>query len=168
MNEDHRQIRKIFLTTGTQLPFDRLVECIDRWKSTNPAFSIKAQLIPGHYIPKNFSYLRTMSQIDFTNTLLESDIVISHAGMGTVITCQEYKKNLIVLPRLHKKGEHRNDHQVATSNWLRTAGIASIAESCAQIIEYLNNTEKLHNSFNQRKWADEALLASINEFIARN
>ncbi len=45
-------------------------------------------------------------------------MIVSHAGMGTILKSIEYDKPLILVPRLASLGEHRNDHQVATASKL--------------------------------------------------
>ena len=39
-------------------------------------------------------------------------IIITHAGVGTIIECISKDKKVIVVPRLKKHGEHTNDHQL--------------------------------------------------------
>jgi len=41
-----------------------------------------------------------------------SELVISHAGIGTIILCKEYGIPLIIFPRRKIYGEHGTDHQV--------------------------------------------------------
>ena len=51
--------------------------------------------------------------IDSLNKLIEkADIVISHGGVGSIVSCIRNKKKLIVFPRLKKYGEHVDDHQL--------------------------------------------------------
>ena len=41
----------------------------------------------------------------------EADLVITHGGVGSIIQSIEKGKKVIAVPRLHKYGEHVNDHQ---------------------------------------------------------
>ncbi len=41
----------------------------------------------------------------------EADIVITHGGIGSIITSLEKHKKVIAVPRLHEFNEHVNDHQ---------------------------------------------------------
>ncbi|WP_182434315.1 glycosyltransferase [Clostridium sp. AM49-4BH] len=39
------------------------------------------------------------------------DILVSHSGVGTIMTGLKYRRKIIVVPRLSKYGEHIDDHQ---------------------------------------------------------
>ena len=40
--------------------------------------------------------------------------MISHAGMGSIISARDVQIPIIIFPRLAAMGEHRNDHQLDT------------------------------------------------------
>jgi UDP-N-acetylglucosamine transferase subunit ALG13 len=103
----------IFLTVGTQFPFDRLVRAIDEVISQN-GFEEKifAQIGCGSYRPNNIEILPSLEKRAFNKYIFDSSFVIGHAGMGTIITSLEYNKPLLVMPRLKKYGEVVNNHQV--------------------------------------------------------
>ena len=42
----------------------------------------------------------------------KSELVVSHAGIGTIILCKEYGIPILILPRRKAYGEHMNDHQL--------------------------------------------------------
>ncbi|MEF1175162.1 glycosyltransferase [Vibrio sinaloensis] len=106
-------MKKIFLTVGAQLPFDRLISFIDQSNFFNGDV-ITAQIGNSSYQPKNMIYKPFMNDKEYNSLLKESDVVISHAGMGTIIQCMELNKPLIVVPRRVEFNEHRNDHQLDT------------------------------------------------------
>lgn len=109
----------IFITVGTQLPFDRLIEGLDNLPhfSNNKAF---AQIGKGsRYIPKEIEYKENLSQTEFQEAFENASIIISHAGIGTILTAQRLNKPLIVFPRISTLKEHRNDHQISTTKQLK-------------------------------------------------
>ena len=106
----------IFATIGTQLPFDRLLTGLDTWAAHNPGVSIVAQTGSTR---RNFRHLDTvtaMPQSEFRRHLLAARLVVAHAGMGSILSAVELGKPVIIMPRLSKFGEHRNDHQKDTSH----------------------------------------------------
>jgi UDP-N-acetylglucosamine transferase subunit ALG13 len=109
----------IFLTTGTQLPFDRLVRAVDDWADTaQPEGGIVAQVLPdprAPYVPRNFETTARLSPDAYVEIFNKARLVISHAGMGTILTALTQGKRICVMPRQHRYGEHRNDHQLATA-----------------------------------------------------
>lgn len=104
----------IFLTVGTQFPFDRLVEAIDKIADDNIIEEdIFAQTGESLYKPRNFKTTVSLNKPIFDDYINKASKVISHAGMGTITAALEYQKPLLVVPRLKKYGEVVNDHQVA-------------------------------------------------------
>lgn len=103
----------ILLTVGTQLPFDRFVEIIDRLAPTLPE-PVFAQIGLSKYRPLNMSWRAFVGPIEFEQRISDCSYLISHAGIGTVVMAQKHHKPMILFPRLAALDEHRNDHQLAT------------------------------------------------------
>lgn len=104
----------IFLTVGTQFPFDRLVKAVDELVGANGLDDkIFAQIGNSSYRPKNFEAASELEKSVFDEHFNRADGIISHAGMGTITMALERRKPLLVMPRLRKYGEVVNDHQVA-------------------------------------------------------
>lgn len=53
-----------------------------------------------------------ISQEDFSNYMQKADLIITHGGVGSIITALNHGKKVIAAPRLSKYGEHVNDHQL--------------------------------------------------------
>ena len=108
----------IFLTTGTQLPFDRLVKAVDEWAdAAQPECEIFGQVLsPSHnpYLPGNFETQTRLSPAEYAEIFSKARLIISHAGMGTILTALTEGKQICIMPRQFENGEHRNDHQTAT------------------------------------------------------
>ena len=99
-----------------------------------------------------------------------SELVISHAGIGTIILCKEYGIPIIILPRRKKYGEHMNDHQMEIAKILeerRGANVHVIYEGGQleeKIKEVLKNKEKYTPIENVGR---ANLIRTIREFIER-
>jgi UDP-N-acetylglucosamine transferase subunit ALG13 len=106
----------IFVTVGTQLPFDRLITAIDCWAVQNSQTDIFAQVGEGSVLPFHIDSQARISMMEFARQVAHADLLISHAGMGSIITALDLGKPIVILPRLAVQGEHRNDHQLATAN----------------------------------------------------
>ena len=58
--------------------------------------------------------LYALAQIDmkeFDELLKKADLLITHGGVGTIVTALKMGKKVIASPRLAQYGEHHNDHQ---------------------------------------------------------
>lgn len=106
----------IFLTVGTQLPFDRLVRAVDDWAGRSGA-AVFAQIAdPDPYRPRHLDWVAHLDPAAFGDAVARAEAIVSHAGMGTIITAMTHAKPVLILPRRAELGEHRNDHQIATAH----------------------------------------------------
>ena len=105
----------IFVTVGTQLPFDRLVKAVDDWAEVSDERDIIAQVGPADYAPRHFPTFPFVEPPEFARLLRECSVIVAHAGIGSIATARNLGKPIIVLPRDHLRGEHRDGHQIATA-----------------------------------------------------
>ncbi|TCW85521.1 glycosyl transferase family 28 [Burkholderia sp. SRS-46] len=108
----------ILLTVGTQKPFDRLIRLADAWAADHPNANLYAQTCDGAYIPKNMKHRAFLSKEEIDALSASATLIISHAGMGSILTARRLRKPIVVVPRQHRLNEHRNDHQVDTAHSL--------------------------------------------------
>ncbi|MBW6524014.1 hypothetical protein KZ810_10955 [Sphingomonas sp. RHCKR47] len=104
----------ILVSVGTQLPFDRLIRAVDQWSATNGRDDVVAQIGPTAFRPTAMKSFAHIPHDQFRELQRECDLMICHAGMGSIITAMEFGKPIIIMPRDHRLGEHRNGHQFAT------------------------------------------------------
>jgi len=103
----------IFLTVGTQFPFDRLVKAINELVNCGVITDeVIAQAGYSSYKPKHLTTIDFCSPDEFRKLISSAELVISHAGMGAIAMALGNGKPLLVMPRLKKYGEVVNDHQL--------------------------------------------------------
>src|ERR1700761_8685645 len=117
----------IFVTVGTQLPFDRMIQAIDSWAAGRQFAEVFAQIGPAKYRPKNLAWAEFLDANECRKKTEEADVVVAHAGMGSILTALELGRPVIVMPRLSVLGEHRNDHQLDTAKKLLAQGRIFVA-----------------------------------------
>ena len=108
----------IIVTTGTMLPFDRLVRAMDLWAEQQPSVETFAQIGDGAYEPRNMRWTRFLAPGEFAERVRASSLIVAHAGTGSFFLAAETGKAVVMLPRLSANHEHTTDHQVHTARWL--------------------------------------------------
>lgn len=154
----------IFLTVGTQFPFDRLVDTVDRAIDNNLINEeIFAQIGESSYKPHNFKSVNFLDKSLFDGYIRKASGVISHAGMGTITMALENEKPLLVMPRRKKYGEVVNDHQVAIAKRLGELGHFLVVYEA----EELPGKLKQMRTFvpRKRKVRPQAIIEQIAKFL---
>lgn len=157
----------IFVTTGTQEPFDRLIKYIDIWKEYNKGVVIYAQSIKGEYVPHNFQVTGLMTPTEYDAIFKDVDLIIGHAGMGTIIKALELGKPVIVFPREKAEGEHRSDHQKDTVNFLPPVSNIKIAQDAQELWRLLDNRKLLFKERKQVFLNFSKLTRKVNDFLEK-
>jgi len=102
----------IFVTVGNDFrSFDRLLKKMDEIAPLIPN-EILIQRGYSSYLPKNTKYFDFVSMPKAIEYIQKSELVVSHAGIGTIILCKGHGIPILILPRREKYGEHMNDHQM--------------------------------------------------------
>lgn len=126
----------ILVTVGTQLPFDRLVMAVDTF-AKELSKPVLAQIGKGSYTPQNMKWIKNIEPADFDTVFRDASVIVSHAGIGTVLTAKRFGKPIILVPRQAALGEHRNDHQLATVGQLAGRPGIYVARTDEDLKNYL-------------------------------
>lgn len=120
----------IFLTVGTQLPFDRLVRAVDEVAEKEPSLDFFGQVGVDCYVPVHFESAPALTPPEFLARIASARVIIGHAGIGTILAARKYRKPLLAMARRASLKEHRNDHQVATiSQMIKLPGVYQVNSS---------------------------------------
>jgi UDP-N-acetylglucosamine transferase subunit ALG13 len=155
----------IFVTVGTQLPFGRLIRAIDEWAMKNPSVEIFGQIGPGSYKPANFSAREFISPVEFNDLISRAELIVAHAGMGSILTALQLCKPIIIFPRRASLGEHRNEHQLATAKkFLGRPGI-SVAFDIPELYQLLGDCSSIKGGACIDEYACPELISRIRHWI---
>ena len=157
----------IFVTVGTQLAFDRLITSVDAWAEKNPGVEIFAQIGPSSVKPRNFRYESFVSPAQANELFRSAELIVSHAGMGSILTALKYKKPILVMPRKASLGEHRNEHQLATARWLGNKGGISVANEADDIFRNLSERSLLRAGEGISEFASTEFTTRLRCYIDR-
>lgn len=102
---------------------------------------------------------------EFKKRVLWADVLVAHAGMGSILTALQYGKPILVMPRLGSLKETRNDHQVATAQRFREMGKVAVAMDEGEIVAQLDCLAALGRTERISDRASDELIAAVRSFI---
>jgi UDP-N-acetylglucosamine transferase subunit ALG13 len=105
----------IFVSVGSMLPFNRLVQAADDWAAANPSEAVFIQIGEGDYQPRHAPWVRIMPHQEYRQRLETCDLFVAHVGMGSILQGLEVRKQMLLMPRLAAEREHTTDHQLHTA-----------------------------------------------------
>ena len=103
----------ILVLLGTQNnSFHRLLEKIDELIEKE-VINEKVLVQAGYtkYESKNMRIFDLIPQEELDRYQEQADLIITHGGVGSIISSIKKGKKVIAVPRLHEYQEHVNDHQ---------------------------------------------------------
>ena len=156
----------IFVTVGTQLPFDRLVGTVDAWAGRSGE-SVFAQIGPSTTRFENIETAPFLTPEEAAERVQQASLVVAHAGMGTIFTSLAARRPLIVLPRSAALGEHRNEHQMATARRLGERGIVTVAWDVNELRSRLDSFEDVGVAPAIGDHAEVGLIDAVRDFLER-
>lgn len=155
----------IFVTVGTELPFNRMVKVVDEWTTRTGRSDIFAQIGKTDWFPTAMPYCNFLDPAEFAARFAEASVIIAHAGMGTILSALHAGKPILIIPRRASLGEQRNEHQLATARRMREIGKIAVAFDEAELCEQLNHLDELRAGRSIKQFADHTLTSAIQKFI---
>ncbi|MBR8826878.1 MAG: hypothetical protein DSM107014_03065 [Gomphosphaeria aponina SAG 52.96 = DSM 107014] len=154
----------IFLTVGSQLPFERLVRVVDEWAAVNNQ-KVQAQIGKSQYQPKYIKGVDFIQPRQYDKLFKKARVVIAHAGTGVIMNALELQKPIIVMPRQEKFLEHRNDHQMATAIRFKELLGVYVAMNEEELGNWLGKINELKGGYKIQPYASGKILEAITELI---
>ena len=159
----------IFVTVGTQdRPFTRLIKAVDEAvKLGRIKDEVIVQAGASEYKSEYIKVLNYVPFEEFNKYINNADIIITHGGVGSILSAIKLGKKVIAVPRLKKYEEHINNHQLQVIEKMTKDGYIlstedenMIAEKVKEIANfipkvYTSNTEKFVTNF--KKILDEVI-----------
>lgn len=155
----------IFVTVGTDQPFNRMVRVVDAWAAKRGRRDVFAQIGEGAWEPRSISYAHMLKPLEFRERLVEARVIVAHAGMGTILSALHYGKPILVMPKKASLGEQRNEHQLATARRMMKLGNVSVAFDESELREKLDHLDELLPKEKIAPVADGPLVAEVRRFI---
>ena len=150
----------IFVTIGTCEPFDRLVEAAD-------GLAVRERVV----VQTGLSTIRPRlaESVDFlpyprlVELVREARVVVTHAGVGSVLTALLNRVSPIVVPRRERYGEAVDDHQLELASRLQRLGLVTVVLDT----EGLEAAVRKESGSADLVQPGEVLIEELRSFISR-
>jgi UDP-N-acetylglucosamine transferase subunit ALG13 len=154
----------ILVTVGMQLGFDRLIKAMDELA---PALGheVIAQVGKGTYQPRHMTARSSISPAEFEQLVQQAALIVSHAGIGTILTAARFGRPVVLMPRRAALGEHRNDHQLATVRQLAGRGGILVAEEESELASVIAQGLALTSGAEVQSATAQRLHEAVRRFI---
>ena len=131
----------IFVTLGTQkFQMNRLIKAVDEIaEGYNEDFFV--QMGNSTYVPKNCGSKDFMDAAAYNKKISECSMLITHAGVGTIISGLSLGKPVIVVPRQNKFKEHVDDHQCQIAEAFSSKGLVLCCMDVDKLPEYIEKAK---------------------------
>ena len=157
----------ILVLLGTQNnSFHRLLEEIERnIKDETIKEEVIVQAGYTKFQSHNMRIIDLMSKEQLSKFQDEADLIITHGGVGSIISSIEKGKKVIAVPRMHEYGEHVNNHQLEIVEDFNNKGYIIGIEK----VEDLKQAIKKAKKFEPKKYQpnNEKMLEIIESFIEK-
>lgn len=158
----------ILITLGTQdKQFKRLLDMVqEEIDKGNIKDKVVVQAGYTKYESKDMEIFDLIDRDKFADLISKCDILITHGGVGSIITGLQNNKKVIVVPRLAKYNEHVNDHQVQITNNFSKAGYILPVYEDDNLGDVLKKMEKFKP--NKYKSNTNNMIKLIEDYIDNN
>ena len=147
------------------MPFDRLIGAVDAWAAARGRSDVFAQIGATPLRPRHVQFADKIEPAEFRRRMVEATAVVAHAGMGTILTALECGTPILVMPRLGRLQETRNDHQVATAERFKALGRVVVAMDEHELPAAMDRLAELERRPTIQAQASPELLAAVRAFV---
>jgi N-acetylglucosaminyldiphosphoundecaprenol N-acetyl-beta-D-mannosaminyltransferase len=141
---------KLFVPLGTQkFPFNRLVCALNTLVEQGLYKPEEIVMQSAVYdINPVFTHYRLISFERFNELMEKAELVITHSGVNSIISCMRLQKPLVIVPRLKKYGEHVDDHQKEIAEVMKQKYDVTVCEDLTSI----NTCIEVAQTFMYKPW----------------
>lgn len=128
----------IFATVGTnEAPFDRLIGGLP----VGGPEPVVIQHGPSTLRPAGATCVDYLSFEQMLANIRAARVVVTHAGVGSIMACLSQSKVPVVMARQHAHGEAVDDHQVPLAERMAAAGLVRVAADVRELATLIQMTD---------------------------
>jgi UDP-N-acetylglucosamine transferase subunit ALG13 len=151
----------IFVTLGThELPFNRLLNELEK---IDIGDNVVIQCGNTDFKSSKYEVVKFLDKERFDYYMENSDLVICHGGVGSILQGLKYNKNMILAPRLSKYNEHNDDHQIEICNKFHKDHYAIIYNECDDLKQIILKVKKI--KFKKYNFDNSKILNYISNYL---
>lgn len=156
----------IFVAVGTQkFQFNRLLKEIDRIIENELLHEeVYAQIGFSDYMPENYHYDKMMDKDKYDLMIENCDLLITHSGVGTIVSGLKCSKPVIVVPRLKEYNEHVDDHQVQIADAFSEKNLILKCEDTGDLVSCIEEAKR--HTFSRYVSKKNAVVDVIENFLS--
>lgn len=99
----------------------------------------------------------------------EADLIITHGGVGSIVSSLKKGKKVIVVPRLKKYGEHVNNHQLQIARRFEQEGYVKHVINLKNLGKVINSIQNFNpRKYNSNKSNKSNVISLIEDYIDSN
>jgi UDP-N-acetylglucosamine transferase subunit ALG13 len=148
----------VFVTIGTSEPFDRLLRALPQLDGEE----LVVQAGESDLRPDGARCISYVPYEELVELIRAARVVVTHAGVGTIMTVLANGKRPVVMPRLARFGEAVDDHQLPLARRLAEDGFVTLAEDEAALADALAADQAPTNG---RRNGTGRLARELREFL---
>lgn len=159
------QCIKIFVPLGTQkFPFNRLIEALNGL--VEKGFYKPEEIVMQssvYDVSPLFQHYELIPSEQFEQLIDKAELVITHSGVNSIISCMKRKKPLVIVPRMKKYGEHVDDHQMEIASLMKQKFGVVVIEDLANLEDAIGMAK--HHEYKTWVSHNAELVESIKELV---
>jgi UDP-N-acetylglucosamine transferase subunit ALG13 len=150
----------ILATIGTSVPFDRLLDALGRVRTDE---RLVVQRGRSDWSAAGVQCVDFWPYPVLVEHVRQARVVVTHAGVGSILVCLQNGKRPVVAPRLRRFGEAVDDHQVELGRRLHETGVVTLVEDLELLPKALEAAAPdAESAFAERT----ALAAELRSYLA--
>lgn len=156
---------KLFVPLGTQkFPFGRIITAlnllVEQGRYKPEEIVMQSALYP---VKPIFTAFGLIPNEDFNHYMKEAEVIVTHSGVNSIISCMEMGKPLVICPRFHEYGEHVDNHQIEIATLMHDKYDVLVCTDMKDLPALIEQT-KTHK---YKPWTShrEELLEAISKLI---
>ena len=151
----------IVVTVGTnEARFDRLLRIFESSPADEELF---VQHGPSPIRPQGATCVDYLPYTELAGTIRRARAVVTHAGVGSIMTALANGKRPVVVPRLRRFGEAVDDHQLELGLRLHEAGLVTLVERPEDVRAAIDETD--HHANVVEPGPDRRLVAELRNYL---